>query len=346
MSRPLITGQAVRRGNRSLIVHPRRIVITVVLLVLAIALGLYAMTVGTLPISVGDVIGALTGSNTDTSAHIVQNVRLPRVISGVFAGAALGASGAVFQSVARNALGSPEIIGFTTGSATGALVQIIVFNGSPEMVALSAVIGGVLTAAIVYLLSRMDGTTGGYRLILTGIGVGATLNAVNGLLLVKGDLDRSISANFWLAGSLNARTWLHALPVLIGVLVLIPMLILLTRGLSIIEMGDDLSAQLGVRVERVRLGAIFIAVLLAALATAAVGPIAFVALAAPQIVVRLTHSTAVPVVGAAAMGAFILIAADLITQLLPISFVVPIGRMTGVIGGVYLIWLLTRGPAR
>jgi iron-siderophore transport system permease protein len=209
-------------------------------------------------------------------------------------------------------------------------------------VALGAVAGGLLTAAVVYLLSRKGGVTGGYRLILVGIGVGAVLAAVNDLLLVVGDLDQAISANLWRAGSLDARTWTHALPVAVGTLVLVPLVLPLARRASLMEMGDDIAQQLGVRVERTRMLLMLAAVALTGFATAAAGPIAFVALAAPQLVVRLTRWRTMPVLSAAAMGACLLVLADVVTRLLPITAAVPIGRMTGIIGGLYLIWMLTR----
>lgn len=345
MSGHVVTGRVVRRANQSLVVYPRRLIVGAVLLGCAIVLSVYAMTIGTMKIAAGEVWSILLGGEgTGSNRQIVMQVRLPRVLAGVCSGLALGAAGAVMQSVSRNPLGSPDVIGFTTGAATGALAQIIIFNGTPTAVALSALSGGVLTATISYLLSRNDGHSGGYRLILTGIGIGATLSAVNQLFLVMGDLDRSISANVWLAGSLNARTWIHVWPVLIGIVVLLPLLVMATRALSMIEMGDELAAQLGVRVERVRMLGVLGSIVLASLATASVGPIAFVALAAPQIAQRLMRASSVPILAGAVMGAFMLVAADLITQVIPVSFVVPIGRATGVIGGIYLIWLLTRSP--
>ncbi len=194
----------------------------------------------------------------------------------------------------------------------------------------------------VYVLSVRDGTTGGYRLILVGIGVGAVLSAVNGLLLVMGDLDNAISANIWLAGSLDARTWENAVPVAVGVILALPILLNISRRATLMEMGDDAASQLGIRVERTRLGMMLIAVLLAGLATGAAGPIAFVALAAPQLAVRLTRATSMSVVTAAAMGAALLVLADVLVQSLPVFTAVPIGRATGIVGGLYLIWLLTR----
>lgn len=335
------SARVLRYRGFSVLVDLRLVAVGATLLLLVVALGAYALSIGTLKIAVADVIQILLGNGSGVGERVIMNIRLPRVLTGIFAGAALGASGAIFQSISRNALGSPDVIGFTTGAATGAIAQIILFNGTPSQIAISAVVTGLLTAAVVYLLSSNRGG-GGYRLVLTGIGVGAILAALNGLMLVKGNLDDAISANLWLAGSLNARTWLHVWPVLIGTLVVIPIVAAAARSLSMVEMGDDLARQLGIRVERTRLFAVFLAVLLAALATAAAGPIAFVALAAPQLHARLAGTSNLAVFGSAAMGALLLILADLTTQLLPIGFAVPIGRMTGIIGGLYLIWLLTR----
>ncbi|WP_445375490.1 FecCD family ABC transporter permease [Photorhabdus tasmaniensis] len=338
-----ISGKVWRLGKVSLVFVPRNLMVICAILLLIMVLALFSMTIGKFNITIEQIITIFWGRGSGTiSEKIIMDIRLPRVLTAIFVGAALGVSGAVFQSISRNALGSPDVIGFTAGAATGAILQIVLFDNSAVRVAISAVAGGTLTAVIVYLLSLKSGAIGGYRLILIGIGVGSVLSALNGLLLVKGNLDNAVMANLWLAGSLNARTWIHVFPVLMGVVLLVPLVLLMARKLSIIEMGDDIASQLGIRVERVRLIMIFCAVVLAALATGAAGPIAFVALAAPQLVVRLTRSRNMPVISAALMGTCLLLAADLFTQLLPLQAAVPIGLMTGLIGGIYLIWLLTR----
>lgn len=343
MTSPSLSGGVLRVGRFSFVTSRRMLVVTGILAAAVVVLGVIAMTVGTLPIHFSHVLAALIGMpETVQEGKVVQNIRLPRVVTAIFAGAALGVSGAVFQSVSRNALGSPDVIGFTTGAATGAIVQIVVFQAAALQVALGAVTGGLLTAMVVYVLSRKGGVTGGYRLILIGIGIDAVLSAVNGLLLVTGDLDNAIAANLWLSGSLDARKWAQAAPVMIGAIVLIPCVAALARRASLMEMGDDLAQQLGVRVERTRVGLMLLAVVLAGLATGAAGPIAFIALAAPQLVIRLTAIRGVPVLSAAAMGSFLLVLADILTQIIPITASIPIGRMTGIIGGIYLIWLLTR----
>jgi len=336
-------GFALASRHFSLAAEARPALVTAVLLLVALVAALVAMTIGRFPLAPLDVVAILLGQGPGGSAEqVVRHVRLPRLLTGFFVGAALGVSGALFQSVSRNVLGSPDIIGFTTGAAAGALAQIVLFGGVPTAVASSAVMGGLATAALVYALSVKSGVSGGYRLVLTGIGVGAVLTAFNGLMLVKGDLDDAIAANLWLAGSLNARTWQHVHPVMLGCLVIVPLAAFLARPLSIMEMGDDVARQLGIRVERTRLLAVFCGVLLASLATGSAGPVAFIALAAPQLVRRLTRSRGVPVVSAAIMGACLLVLADLIAQAMPFQIVIPIGRMTGLVGGLYLLWLLTR----
>lgn len=330
-------------GRLSVLWHPRTVLVCCALALVAFACGVVMMGNGTVALSPAEVLSGLFGLGDDPVAQkVVLGIRLPRLVTGVFVGACLGTAGCVFQSISRNALGSPDIIGFTTGSATGAIVQIVVFDAGPVATALGAVGGGLASAAVVYLLSVKGGVTGGYRLVLIGIGVGAVLQAANTLLLARGDLDSSVEAELWLNGSLNARTWSQAWPVLIGFLVLLPVVIACGRGLDRMELGDDGSRQLGVAVERTRLVAMAAAVGMTALATAAAGPIAFIALAAPQLVRRLTASTVVPLVSSAFMGAALVVAADLLVQHLPLSFAMPIGLMTGLLGGLYLLWLLTR----
>lgn len=336
----------LRIGTATITMRPRAVVVTIIVTVAALGLAFAALFIGSLAIAPDMILPAIFGAGDDRDVRVIQQIRLPRVLTALAAGAALGVSGGVFQSVSRNALGSPDIIGFTTGAATGAITMIVVFDAPPLQVALGALVGGTCTALAVMVLARTRGATRGRQLVLVGIGVGAILGAVNGLLLVRGNLDQSVQANLWLSGSLDARGWEHAIPVLLGVAVGVPIVLALAAPANLIELGDDVSTQLGVQANRVRIALVVCAVVLASLATAATGPIAFIALAAPQLARRLTKAPEMPVVSAAAMGAALLIAADVVTQLSPLGFTLPIGRMTGVIGGLYLIWLLVPGRQR
>ncbi|WP_241249804.1 iron chelate uptake ABC transporter family permease subunit [Rhodococcus sp. X156] len=338
-----LTGRLLRVGPLSVRWHPRVVIVGLVLAVLAAAMGVVVLGTGAMQLSWTEVVAALLGrADSSATRMIVVDIRLPRLVTGIFVGCCLGVAGSVFQSISGNALGSPDIIGFTTGSATGAVAQIILFNAGPTATAAAAVGGGLLTAAAVYLLSLKGGVTGGYRLVLIGIGVGAVLAAVNNLLLAKGQIDQAVSAQLWLSGSLNVRSWTHAMPVLVGFVLLLPVVLALGRNLNVMEMGDDLARQLGIRVERTRLVLMVAAVGMTALATAAAGPLAFVALAAPQLVRRLTRADGAPLALAALMGAVLVVVADLLTLYLPLNASMPVGLMTGFLGGSYLLYLLTR----
>lgn len=333
----------LRAGPFSLRLRPRTAAICALLTGLAAVLMLSLLATGSLKMSMGDIATSLLSPGSDPAAdRIILRLRLPRVLTAMLVGASLGMAGAIFQSVSRNALGSPDVIGFTTGAATGAIVQIILFNAGPVETALAAVLSGMATAALVFVLSTRGRSTGSYRLVLTGIGCGAMLSGINTVLLVMGDLDQAASAQLWLAGSLSTRTWAHVLPAAAGLVLIAPVALSHARRLSLLEMGDDAARQLGVSAERLRLTMVLAAVALTAIATAAAGPIAFVALAAPQLVRRLTRAPEVPVLGAALMGMVLLMAADLLSQRLPFAINMPIGLTTGLLGGFYLLWLLSR----
>ncbi|QEO10890.1 iron chelate uptake ABC transporter family permease subunit [Protaetiibacter larvae] len=326
--------------------HPRPARVAVVLAALLVPLAVIAVFTGTYAIAPQDLADLVAGTAPGPVERVVVLIRLPRLVGALAVGAALGLSGAVFQSLSRNPLGSPDVIGFVTGAATGAITAILLLQAPPAGVSLAAVLGGVATALLVALLARRRGARdAGYRLVLVGIGVGALLAAFNDLLLTRGERDDAILAQIWLTGTLNARGWDEVVPVVGAVLVLLPVLVVLQRRLATLELGDDLAQQLGIRVGLLRYGTMTVAVALVGFATATAGPISFVALAAPQLAARLGRGTRPPLVGAALMGAVLLLGADLLSQHLPLQLSAPVGLMTGVLGGGYLLWLLAR-PAR
>lgn len=337
----------LRIAHFSFLCRPRSLLIAGLLLVVCVVLALTSISLGTLRFSMWEVMHSLLGNSDNAMANqVIWRIRLPRVLTALLVGACLGSAGAIFQSISRNVLGSPDIIGFTTGAATGAIVQIIVFDAGPIATALAAIVSGIATALLVFLLSMHNRRTGGYRLILVGLGVGATLSGVNTILLSMGKLDLALSAQIWLAGSLNTRTWAHVLPVTIAFVVLMPLIGYYAKRLDILEMGDETASQLGVMTERVRLIMVLAAVCLTAVATAVTGPIAFIALAAPVLARRLTASAKPPLFTAAMMGAVLLISADLLSQHLPLNLNLPIGLTTGFLGGFYLLWLVVSKSAR
>ena len=330
----------IQMGGIVLRPERRALLVGSAILAALIVVGIVAMLIGDYPLSVPDVLAAINGSNPDYLAnYFVRDIRLPRVLTALLVGAALGTSGGIFQSVSSNALGSPDIIGFTTGAATGALLQIIVFEAGPGSVAAGALIGGFATALVVYVFAWRKGLAG-YRLVLVGIGVSAVLQAVNSLLVVRASLSSAQTAAQWLAGSLNTRGWVEVGLVGVSVAVLLPLALWMSRALGAMVMGDDLATGLGVKVERTRLAMIVIGIALVSIATAATGPIAFVALAAPQIARKLTRGSGIGIGAAALMGAAIVLVGDVVAQRIFAPTQLPVGVVTGSLGGIYLIWLL------
>lgn len=339
MTSAVLPSQASAPTRRSL----RKLLVTFSLLAAILIAAIIVLGTGKLSVPWNRVAAALTLVDRDPAlTQVIWGVRLPRVVTALGVGAALGAAGAVFQSLSRNALGSPDIIGFSSGAAAGAVAQIVLFNAGRLATALAAVVAGLLTAVVVYFLARLDGQSRGGRLVLVGIGVGAFLSALTTLLLAKGDLNLAQNARLWLSGSLTGRTWMDAAPIAVAALILIPLLALARPSLDVLEMGDDQALQLGLSAERVRLVTMGLAVVLTALATAAAGPIAFVALAAPQLASRLTGSPGVPIGTGALTGAALLVGADLLTLHLPVNVGLPVGLTTAILGGIYLLALLRK----
>ncbi|MFF4806534.1 FecCD family ABC transporter permease [Streptomyces sp. NPDC001351] len=314
---------------------------TVVALLLLVALAASVLLIGTgdFPISAGDVLKTLAGGGNAGQEFIVNELRLPRVLVGLLVGASLGLGGALFQAVTRNPLGSPDVLGLGQGATAGALVMIVLFSGSAAQVTMGALVGGLATGLAIYLLAWKRGVHG-YRLVLVGIGVSAIVTAVNSYLLTVSDLVDAARAVVWMTGSLSGRDWEQVWPLLGLCAVLVPLVLANARGLRMMEMGDDVSNALGVRVERVRALLMVAAVLLTATATAAAGPVSFVALTAPQLARRLTRSPGPNLLSSLCMGAALLVGADWISQRAFGADQLPVGVVTGVLGGVYLLWLL------
>jgi iron complex transport system permease protein len=334
-----VSTRTVRTRRISFRVDIRTSVVCLGLLLATLVVAVVAISTGDYRIPVPEVVRTLFGGGTRATSFIIETLRLPRVLTGALVGAALGCSGAIFQSLSRNPLGSPDIIGFTTGAATGAVLEILIFHGSTIEIAGGAVVGGVATALAVYLLAFKRGVQG-YRLILIGIGVSAMLASVNSYLLTRANINDAENAQVWLTGSLNGRGWEHVRPISVALALLLPAAFLLGRQLRLLEMGDDAARALGVRAERSRLSLLLVGVALTGVAVAAAGPVAFVALAAPQLAHRLTRAPGVGLLSSALMGMFLLTISDYAAQRVYPSIQLPVGVATGAVGGLYLAWLL------
>ncbi|GAA3637412.1 FecCD family ABC transporter permease [Microlunatus ginsengisoli] len=318
----------------------RRRTIMVSLAFAAVLIGLFlaALVIGDFPLTVKQVIYSLTGRGTRASDFIVYELRLPRAVTGIAVGACFGLSGAIFQSMMRNPLASPDIIGITAGASAAAVVAILMLGLGGFAVSAFSFVGALVTALLIYALAWRQGVAG-YRLILVGIGIGAMMAAVIDYLMTRASVWDAQVALQWLTGSLNGTSDTTMRTLLTLMVVLVPLTLWARSALSGLQLGDDTAAGLGVRVERSRLLLVVFGVGLASIATAAAGPIGFVAFLSGPIARRLTHGTGIALVPAALVGSLVVLSADFVGQhLLPVQL--PVGILTACIGAPYLLYLL------
>ncbi|MFD3406835.1 FecCD family ABC transporter permease [Kribbella sp. NPDC058693] len=332
------------RPHLSFLLHRRSAVVAVVLLVLLVVVMVVAVCVGQTFISPGEVWRTVhSGGRYDL---VVNELRVPRVVLGALVGGALGVAGALIQTVTRNPLASPDVIGVGHGAAAATVLALA--SGvvrSPGAMPFVSVAGGLVAAAIVYVLAWRRGMHAN-RFVLIGVGIGVALSAIVQLYLTDSQLEAAEQLKLWLTGSLNGRGWEQAWPLAVVLAVCLPALVWAGRAVRPLGLDDDTAAGLGVRVQRTRLGLTVLGVVLAATATGAAGPIGFVALTAPQLARRITRTPQLPLLGSALTGALVLVAADLAARTLLPPVEIPVGALTALVGAPYLLWLLGRSNER
>ncbi len=332
----------VRVGGLSWRASTRALSVSAVALAVVVVGLLWSVSVGDFPIPVADVAKELTGigGNSD-SDFIIHTLRLPRGLTGLLVGFAFGVSGQIFQRMVRNPLASPDILGLSAGAALGAVFSIVTLSSGTISATGAALIGSGLTVAAIYLLAIKQGISS-YRLVLVGIGITALLHAGVQYLLTRAELNDAHRATVWLTGSLNGRGWEFVRPLTLALVVLVPVAMVCTRHLRVLELGDDTAAALGVDLRRSKLGLTLSGAGLAAAATAAAGPVGFVALVSPQIARRLVGERAVGIIPAGLVGAGIMVFGDLLARRVFSPVELPVGVVTAVVGAPYLLWLLAR----
>jgi len=308
---------------------------------LVVVLFLVEVQLGTFTVTFPDLVRIVGGADLPGATFIVREDKLPRAVTGVLVGVAFGVSGAVFQTMLRNPLASPDVIGVTAGASAGAVLAIVVLGASGPVLSAWAFGGTVVVALAIHLLAR----GGGSRTVLVGIGLAAMLQSVVSYLLTRSDVRTASDAFVWLAGSLNASTWPRVRDLVVALAVLLPLAVLLARLLDVLALGDDPAAGLGVDVGRARLVLLLVGVGLAAVATAAAGPVAFVAFVSGPIARRLLRGR-VSLVASGLVGAAVVLSADFVAHNLVPGVTLPVGVVTGALGAPFLLALIVASNRR
>ena len=325
-------------GRWSVLISPRHVLIGLMLLALGLAVAVAALRLGKFTVSTQEVIDALQGRGRRIVQVVVVTWKLPRILLGLVAGLALGVAGAVFQTITRNPLGSPDLIGFSTGAQTGILVSVLLLPGSMLSTSLASFIGGAAVGAVTYLVSLRGGFTG-LRFILVGIAISSMLVSVNRWLLVRVDDDEGLGALKAITGSLGAARWPVVTPACLAIGVTVALTLLASRHLRVLSLGEQVATILGSPTRRASALLILLGTVLVAVVTMAAGPIGFVALVAPHLARLLTGSPQPPLLVSGLTGSLLLAGADLLSQLLLESM--PVSVVTNAVGGLYLMVALT-----
>lgn len=331
----------LRLGRLSLLWHRRSLMVGLALLAALAAAFLFCLT--------GDGLGprqalaALLGQGDPFQQLLVRELRLPRLLAGLLSGAALGAAGCLMQTLARNRLATPGMVGLDNGATAFAVASIVAVPTSLAPSAL-ALTGAATAAALTFLLAAGAGARG-YRFIVVGLGIGALFGALTNLMLARADIDAANAAYPWTVGSLNARpplaVWLLAGGLALG----LPAARLLTRPLTTMRFSDSVAIGLGVRLGAMRIATLALSVALTGLAVAVAGPVGLVALIAPEAARYLGGQHGVPVLNAALAGALLTLLADWLGRTLLAPIEIPVGIVMAVIGAPYLLWIILRQPS-
>ena len=331
----------LKPAGMSLLVNQRGVGAGLLLVLLILAVSVGSLSVGTPSLAPVQVIAALTGTGDPFNVFMLQELRLPRLLAGLFSGAALGIGGCLLQTLARNRLATPGIIGIDDGATAFAVASIVAIPTSlaPPMLAL---LGAATAAALAFGLG--GGGSRGYRFIVVGIAVGALFGALTNFMLARTDIDSANLAYPWTVGSLNARSASTVMVLAASLAICLPIAKVLGRQLQLLRFSDAVAIGLGTNVRLTRLAILVVTVILTATAVAVAGPVGLVSLVAPEVARHLTGHRGVPIVNSAWAGALLMVTADWVgrTAFAPVE--IPVGVITAIVGGPYLLWILLREP--
>lgn len=299
----------------------------------AVASALATMS-GAVTLSPRDVWNGLLGDASPLTNAIVRGVRLPRVTLGVLVGAALGMSGATLQSVLRNPLAEPYLLGVSGGAAVGAVVAVALGASAPLVIAPSAFAGALVAVGAVIMLARFGGSRGDTRLLLmAGVVIGAFASAIIMVVMATASPDTTRNALWWMMGSVAAAGWRDVALLATAFVVTGVALVHFARELDILALGSDTASSLGVRPEASAMRFFVLASLLAAATVATAGLVGFVGLMVPHVARSLVGARARAVlVGSALAGATLVVLADVAARIARAPAELPLGAITALVG--------------
>ena len=329
----------LRYGRISLLFASRSLWVTLGLSLLLICAVGMALLAGSTWLAPRQLLTVLQGQAAPGLQLLVLEFRLPRVVVGILAGTALGLSGCLIQALTRNRLATPDLLGVADGATLGVFVVLI--NSTSGMFG-PWWVGplGALGAVALLLIASGSLDRRGQRLLIVGLALSSLLRAVTELLLSSQELMHASALYTWSIGNLNGRSYATALPLAAGLLLLLPLTLLSTRRLALLRFDLEIASGLGLSVRATQWQALLTAVLLAGLAIGVCGPIAFVALAAPFIAERLIGGGRIALLGAALVGAILVVGADTLGRVLLTAAELPVGVICNLLGGPFLLWLL------
>ncbi|GAB0168269.1 iron ABC transporter permease [Lysinibacillus sp. CTST325] len=321
--------------------------------IIALAVFFFSASFGESFINPIKVLQVLIGKGSEFDQLIIVDFRMPRIFIAAFAGMALAVAGAILQGIIKNPLASPDIIGISAGGGAAVVGFLAMFSDSNhsltvsiEWLPLAGFIGATIVGLIVYVFAWKDGVTP-TRLVLIGIGVSAFMQAITTMLMIIGPIYQASEANKWITGSVKSADWSQVQIVVPLILILLLITFFITRQLNVQELGDDTAASLGQSVQKTRLFLLLLSASLVASAISFAGAIGFVGLMAPHIARRIVGpSFGVLIPTSAAIGALLVMVADIIGRTAFNPLEVPAGVFTAAIGAPYFIYLLFRNPRK
>lgn len=322
----------------------RNTLVNTALLGLLVLATIISLATGTVQVSLFDTLRALAGHADPMTDFVINELRLSRVIAGLLSGAALAMAGCLMQTLARNRLATPGIIGIDN-AATAFAVASVVGVGLSLAPSAMALAGAAAATAIAFGLAGANGTRG-YRFVVAGIGIGAIAGAVTQVMLSRVAIDAANAAYPWTVGSLNAHSGQSVLVLGMGLAAGYLVLMSLSRALNTLQFTDAVAIALGTRLKATRIIGLGLSVMLTGLAVSVCGPVGLIALLAPELARALCRPGKVPLTAAALAGASFMLIADLLGRTLFAPLEIPVGIITAIVGSPYLLWILLRPSPR